>query len=782
MGAPLSAVVPIYNVARYLTDCLDSLAGQTCSDVEFILVDDGSTDGSGDIAAARAAADPRFRLIRQPNRGLGAARNAGIRAAVGDYLTFVDSDDIVPPYAFELLVGALETTGSQIASGNVMLFNSRGSWQSPLHRGTHRQTWLGTRLSSRRNLIYDRLACNKVFRRDFWTGHDLWFPEGVRYEDIPVTIPAYALAETIDVLSTPVYYWRQREAGADESISQRQAEVANLVDRFAAVRNASRSLAALGDRTLKNRYDEIALRSDLRMFLYLLPEVTDEAYRRRFVELAGEFLAEVDPAVPGRLDPGLRVAWHLARTGRLAELLVVVAATRSGAEPPAVSGVPAAWYRPSRRLRATARSLRWHDGRLRISGYAYRAPAATVPASGGPAPRPLVRGALSLRGLWLRERGRPRRGLPRVVPLRRRPVLDVADDGAPTWSGFDVALRPSALRTDAGWRPGTWSVMTGLADTEGKPTSVPLKVGEIAPALPAAWVEPGVRVVPTLHDGAVRLRVERPTVWATMARIDGDELLISGVSVDAGAVPDTLTLSWTQGLVWRRYPVGGDGAAGFVCRIPLADLCAGAGDGPSPMVGDPVRGWLVGYTVGADRRIESGDRELPVGADFSAGVGAAGDTVVTGTGRRARSLLVEPGDGGQLWIRILPPGPLLTWVAGDPDGIVLGGVRPAGQELTRIVLRHADDLRDPHAPADREVPVDVTGDGWLVRISGSGPDLPEPGRWWLGHRPASDDRADDPVHDLPAALRVREGLDVEWAAGRLRWEPDRLHRVALVVR
>src|SRR4051794_27224211 len=112
----LSVVVPIYNVEEFLEPCLDSLAEQTFTDLQVVMVDDGSTDRSGAIAEAYAARDPRFELVRRPNGGLSAARNTGIEAATGDYLAFVDSDDLVTKNAYELLVGTLEETGSDLAT------------------------------------------------------------------------------------------------------------------------------------------------------------------------------------------------------------------------------------------------------------------------------------------------------------------------------------------------------------------------------------------------------------------------------------------------------------------------------------------------------------------------------------------------------------------------------------------------------------------------------------------------------------------------------------------
>ena len=89
----ISVIVPVYNVQRYLRRCVDSILSQTFSNLEVILVDDGSPDRCGAICDEYAAADPRVKVIHKPNGGLSSARNAGIEAAAGEYLAFVDSDD-----------------------------------------------------------------------------------------------------------------------------------------------------------------------------------------------------------------------------------------------------------------------------------------------------------------------------------------------------------------------------------------------------------------------------------------------------------------------------------------------------------------------------------------------------------------------------------------------------------------------------------------------------------------------------------------------------------------
>lgn len=104
----VSIVVPAYNAERYLPACLDSLLGQSYRDFEVVAVDDGSTDGTGALLSLYAVRDPRVRVVTQGNQGLGAARNAGMAAARGDVLMFVDSDDLLVPQALSRVVRAFE--------------------------------------------------------------------------------------------------------------------------------------------------------------------------------------------------------------------------------------------------------------------------------------------------------------------------------------------------------------------------------------------------------------------------------------------------------------------------------------------------------------------------------------------------------------------------------------------------------------------------------------------------------------------------------------------------
>ena len=110
----VSIIIPIYNSENYLTDCIESAVSQTYSDIEIILVNDGSTDGSEKICRSYEEKDQRVRLINQSNAGVSAARNAGLDASTGDLIAFIDSDDSVENDYIEYLFDLMDTYGSDM--------------------------------------------------------------------------------------------------------------------------------------------------------------------------------------------------------------------------------------------------------------------------------------------------------------------------------------------------------------------------------------------------------------------------------------------------------------------------------------------------------------------------------------------------------------------------------------------------------------------------------------------------------------------------------------------
>jgi CDP-glycerol glycerophosphotransferase len=430
----ISVVVPIHNVEAYLRPCLRSIATQTADDLEVVMVDDGSTDGSAAIAADFARRDPRFRLLSRPNGGLGQARNAGLDAASGEFLAFVDGDDVLTPRAYERLLAALDRTGSDFATGNVHRLRSSGTEQAAFLARTFARTRLATHVTRFRPLLSDRTAWNKLWRRSFWDAHALRFPEGVVHEDIPVVLPAHFRARTVDVVADPVYLWRVREDGA-RSITQRRLERQVLLDRLAAVEHVSAYLAEHGPPGATGWYTERVIADDLRLHLDLLEEA-DPDYRELFLDRANAFLDGAGDRIYRPLAAIDRLKWHFVRRRRLPELLEVLRFQREQLPhtPPLRRG--RRWYgdypfRGDPAVPASVFRLRRSDPQL--------AATASIEAVRRDGDRIVVHGRAAISGL-----GGAQRVTVKAVPPGRR-LGDVRLATETTGDRFEAALDPAAL-------------------------------------------------------------------------------------------------------------------------------------------------------------------------------------------------------------------------------------------------------------------------------------------------------------------------------------------------
>jgi GT2 family glycosyltransferase len=311
----LSIVVPFFRVEAYIGDCLRSLARQTFDDFEVVLVDDGSPDDSAAIAREFVERDPRFRIVTQENQGLGPARNTGVKHCLGEFITFVDSDDLVPRHAYEMMVRTLDETGSSFAGGNVRRFNSSGVRESLLHRVPFARRRVATYVLEFPELALDRIVCNKVYRRCFWDEFGYEFP-AMRYEDYPVSLRAHLDAVTVDCLPAAVYFWRLREAG--DSITDQSDEYSNLVDRVASAEMVI-DLVSRRAPELEPRVHPHLVRIDLLALLQAF-RTAPASEEELFVALGQRLVKRLDAAALAparRLD---RLQIHALRTGDVAFL------------------------------------------------------------------------------------------------------------------------------------------------------------------------------------------------------------------------------------------------------------------------------------------------------------------------------------------------------------------------------------------------------------------------------------------------------------------------------
>ena len=225
----LSVVVPVYNVEAYLAECLSSVLSQSLTNLEVLVVDDGSTDRSPEIIAEFARSDPRIRTFRQANAGQGPARNLAVSHARGQFLAFLDADDVIPPGSYRYLVRSMQRSGSDFSVGSIRRITngrlSEASWTAVAHRRDR----IGITIDDFPAALLDVIACNRMFRLDFWHDYVGGFPGGMVYEDHVPMVKAYLRARSFDLLAKVTYHWRIREN--QTSTGQQKHVLTNLSDR-----------------------------------------------------------------------------------------------------------------------------------------------------------------------------------------------------------------------------------------------------------------------------------------------------------------------------------------------------------------------------------------------------------------------------------------------------------------------------------------------------------------------------------------------------------------------
>lgn len=210
MGTPLiSVVVPVYNVADYLPECLDSLLAQTYPFFEVVAVNDGSTDSSLAILERYSNQDPRITIVSQRNGGLAAARNTGVTNARGEYIAFVDSDDYVEElYLSSMLDNALKHNAEISICGRMIVVDGSETHELRLFcSNCEMGSEMALRaLNSYRS--YDMSMCGKLFKSSLFEG--ISFPEGKNSEDQFVCYKLLSKAAVIFYEDRPLYFYRHR--------------------------------------------------------------------------------------------------------------------------------------------------------------------------------------------------------------------------------------------------------------------------------------------------------------------------------------------------------------------------------------------------------------------------------------------------------------------------------------------------------------------------------------------------------------------------------------------
>lgn len=210
MDNTISVIVPVYNVAQYLPQCLDSILSQDHRALQVILIDDGSTDDSGAVCDAYAAKDPRVTVLHQKNAGAAAAKNAGLRIATGTYLSFVDSDDYLEPNVYGYMLQVLRDSGADAAQ---FAFREEycGHGEDQLH---HRGGVMMDNETYLKCFPKDwscPLLWNKLYRKALYDG--VFFVEGHKIDDEYFTYQGFLKPCRVVWDDRVVYHYRKRASG-----------------------------------------------------------------------------------------------------------------------------------------------------------------------------------------------------------------------------------------------------------------------------------------------------------------------------------------------------------------------------------------------------------------------------------------------------------------------------------------------------------------------------------------------------------------------------------------
>jgi len=219
----VSVIIPIYNTEAYLHECLLSVQRQTMGEFEAILVNDCTPDNSMQIAQQFANSDPRFRILEHEiNKGLGGARNTGMSVAKGEYLGFLDSDDLLPVDALQVLLSLTQDQPEMVVGNMAWYYQHHLSLVGYIN--SRLQSWATTGLTNLRSLpnvnYYSGNVGNRLFSQKLITEHNIRFHEQLYFEDMPFSIETWHLSKRIAATLRIVNFHTRRDDPNNPSITQ----------------------------------------------------------------------------------------------------------------------------------------------------------------------------------------------------------------------------------------------------------------------------------------------------------------------------------------------------------------------------------------------------------------------------------------------------------------------------------------------------------------------------------------------------------------------------------
>ena len=296
----LTIVVPVYNVEKYLPQCLNSILRQEYRNFELLCVNDGSTDNSASILSDYAAKDPRIKIITKANGGLSSARNAGIEKAQGTLIGFVDSDDYIHPNMFYLLVNSIKTWKSDLSVCGVHICPENKNTDKNRVENFKKFFSLPTAGHyATCTFAYNSLNCcawNKVYKTDIIKKNNLSFPEGLLYEDSCFFRSYLIKCSTFSIVQNTLYHYRIREG----SITSSQGENSKKIwDHFWCVDATLARLLASESHLISQWIPELAAFACVE-FLNTY-SLIKENEKHQFLKLASELIIKIKNAYPSPL-------------------------------------------------------------------------------------------------------------------------------------------------------------------------------------------------------------------------------------------------------------------------------------------------------------------------------------------------------------------------------------------------------------------------------------------------------------------------------------------------
>lgn len=262
-----SVVIPVYNVADYLCQCIDSVLANDYKDFEIVLVDDGATDGvcPGLCDRYEQQHPDQIRVIHQQNQGLGGARNTGLKAARGEYVFFVDSDDYISPESLRILSDAVDASHADIYSFQIVCTDGNGKDEPLQISQNYPEPFC---LKQQPNfLLALPAAWARIWRRELLLDSGVWYPSRVWYEDIRTSSKWFALADSIHVLPEHLYFYRNMRTGSimRSSDPRRNREILEAFDDILSWFDAQKLSQRYSDELCRLAVDHILLAATVRV-------------------------------------------------------------------------------------------------------------------------------------------------------------------------------------------------------------------------------------------------------------------------------------------------------------------------------------------------------------------------------------------------------------------------------------------------------------------------------------------------------------------------------------